>query len=117
MASRSNATDLSVARWASSISLINRTFSMAADAWFATMLKEADTLEGLKSALENGGGFVKVPFCTDSLEGEGCAEKLKEECSANVRGSRHGANEKPSGKKCIVCGKEATTYQYAARQY
>ncbi|MBD3397730.1 proline--tRNA ligase [Candidatus Micrarchaeota archaeon] len=96
---------------------MNASLREKADEWFATMLKEADTMEELKSALENGEGFVRIPFCTDSLEGEGCAEKLKEECSANVRGSRHDANEKPSGKKCIVCGKEASTYQYAARQY
>ncbi len=96
---------------------MNNAIREKADAWFATMLKEADTLEELKSAVENGGGFVKIPFCTDELEGERCAEKIKEECSANIRGSRYDANEKPSGKKCVACGKDATTYQYAARQY
>jgi len=96
---------------------MNNAIREKADAWFATMLKEADTLEELKSAVENGGGFVKIPFCTDELEGEPCAEKIKEACAANIRGSRYGANEKPSGKKCVACGKDATTYQYAARQY
>jgi len=88
-----------------------------ADAWFATLQKEADTLDELKEKIENGGGFVKVPFCTEELVGEACAEKIKEECSGNVRGSKFGVEEIPEGKKCIVCGKDATTYQYVAKQY
>ncbi|MEM4272713.1 MAG: hypothetical protein QXH30_03920, partial [Candidatus Bilamarchaeaceae archaeon] len=75
------------------------------------------TMEALSSALEKGGGFVRVPFCTDQIEGRECAEKVKEACSANMRGSKYGSKEKPKGKKCISCGKEARIYLYAARQY
>ncbi len=88
-----------------------------ADEWFEGLQKQADTIEELKEKLESGGGFVRVPLCTDKMEGKECAEQIKEICSANIRGTKYGENEKPEGKKCIVCGKAATTYQYAARQY
>ena len=96
---------------------MNKGLRDRADAWFETLQTEAGTLDELKEKIEKGGGFVKVPFCTDALKGEACAEKIKEFCSANVRGSKYGSNEKPEGKKCIACGKPATIYQYAARQY
>jgi prolyl-tRNA synthetase len=95
----------------------NKSLLEKADKWFASLQKEADTMKELTSALENGGGFVRVPFCTDQMEGKDCAEKAKEACSANMRGSKYGAHEKPKGKKCISCGKEAHIYLYAARQY
>ena len=96
---------------------LNSSMREKADSWFASLQKEADSIDSLSKALEQGGGFVKVPFCTDSLEGKPCAEKLKDACSANVRGSKYGSTEKPSGKKCISCGREAQVYLYAARQY
>ncbi len=96
---------------------MNNSMRKRADAWFSGMGKEADTLEELREAIENGGGFVKVPFCTDSREGESCAGKVKEACAANIRGSKYGKEEVPEAKKCIACGREAKIYQYASRQY
>jgi prolyl-tRNA synthetase len=96
---------------------INASLKNAADSDFAALQNSADTLEELKSALDSGGGFVRVPFCSDSMEAEPCAEKAKDYCSANIRGSKHQGEGKPGGKKCIGCGKDATIYLYAARQY
>ncbi|MEM2949139.1 MAG: proline--tRNA ligase [Candidatus Bilamarchaeaceae archaeon] len=87
-----------------------------ADEWFKKQQGEADTIEELNSALERY-GLVKVPFCTDRMEGERCADVVKEKCHANIRGMLYGNNESPKGKKCIGCGKKATLYLYAARQY
>ncbi|MEM4165733.1 MAG: proline--tRNA ligase [Candidatus Bilamarchaeaceae archaeon] len=87
-----------------------------ADDWFKSQISSADSLEDLEKKLEKF-GFVKVPFCTDQKEGEKCADIVKEHCHANIRGTLFGNNEKPEGKKCIVCEKEATVYVYAARQY
>ncbi len=86
------------------------------DIWFNSLLSSADSMENLEKILNEKGGFVKVPFCTDEMKGEKCAEKVKEKTHGNVRGSLFGSFEKPKGK-CIACGKDATIYLYVARQY
>ena len=87
-----------------------------ADGWFNKQVSEADTIKDLAEELEKS-GFIKIPFCTDELEGKACAEVVKNETHANIRGTLYGKNEKPKGKKCISCGKNANVYVYAARQY
>ncbi len=96
---------------------MNLALIQKADGIFSSLLKSADTMDELKSILDSGGGFVKVPFCSDSMEAEPCAEKAKDSCSANIRGSKYAESELPEGKKCIGCGKPASIYLYAARQY
>jgi prolyl-tRNA synthetase len=88
-----------------------------ADAWFNKMKKEAETMEELNAELEKNGGLVRIPFCTDAMEGEKCADKVKETCKANVRGSLYGSKDKPKSGKCVACGNKANIYLYAARQY
>ena len=87
-----------------------------ADEWFGKQVGKVNRMEELKSALDRQ-GFVRVPFCTDSMEGKECAEKVKEATHANMRGSLFGSKEKPKAEKCVACGKEAEVYLYAARQY
>jgi prolyl-tRNA synthetase len=88
-----------------------------ADKLFSGKVSSADTLDSLGAALEKGHGFVRVPFCTDRMEGEKCADIVKDKHQANMRGSLFGNDEAPAGKKCIACGNPATIYLYAARQY
>jgi len=88
-----------------------------ADEWFAGRLSEAGDMEALGKKLEESEGFVRVPFCTDGMEGEACADAVKEAHQANMRGSLFGSDDAPDGEKCIACGKEAKIYLYAARQY
>ncbi len=95
---------------------LTRRLREKADSWFSGLLQEADSLDALGKAVEKG-GFVRIPFCSDQMEGKNCAEILKERHSVNVRGSKYGEKEKPKGKKCIACGKPAGIYLYAARQY
>lgn len=87
-----------------------------ADRWFAEKTSSAEDIDGLHSELEKIGGFIRVPFCTDGLEGQGCADTVKEKCQANMRGSLFGSEMRAKGK-CIACGKDAKVYLYAARQY
>ncbi|HLC69065.1 MAG TPA: proline--tRNA ligase [Candidatus Bilamarchaeaceae archaeon] len=87
-----------------------------ADARFEKWMGEADGMEPLKKILENQGGFARVPFCTDRMEGKPCAEKIKEACHGNVRGSKFGDTSKPK-EKCIACGKKSSIYLYIAKQY
>ena len=88
-----------------------------ADKWFSDKVSHADSMDALGAALEKGHGFVRIPFCTDAMEGEACAGKVKDAHQANVRGSLFESDEKPAGKKCVSCGKEAAVYLYAAKQY
>jgi len=85
-----------------------------ADQWFAERMSSAENLEDLCKKVTNG--FVRIPFCTDEFQGKACADVVKDKCQANIRGSLFGSEMKPKGK-CIACGKDATEYVYAARQY
>lgn len=63
------------------------------------------------------GKMVKAPFCSIDLEGEGCAEKIKEDASGKVRGTEMNSSEGPEGRECIVCGKKAKETVYISREY
>lgn len=97
--------------------LIDKNLKEKADRWFSGRISEADTMADLGAALEKCHGFVRIPFCTDQMEGQACADIVKDKHQANIRGSLFGSNEKPEGKKCIACGNPATVYVYAAKQY
>jgi prolyl-tRNA synthetase len=96
---------------------IHKNLLEKADKWFSGKVSGADTMGELGAALEKGHGFVRVPFCSDSLEAQKCADAVKDAHQANIRGSLFGSGEKPSGKKCISCGRDATIFLYAAKQY
>lgn len=81
--------------------------------YFADKISQAETIEELKKKVEKG--FVKVPFCSRDLEGEGCAEALKD--IAEIAGTIYPDEEKPKGKKCIVCGRPADVFVYCCRSY
>jgi len=87
-----------------------------ADQHFKTCISNASTMAEIGTVLEKKGGFVKVNFCTRDMNGESCADKIKEKFKAEVRGTIHGKNEKASGK-CPVCNKKATVVMYIARAY
>ena len=95
---------------------IDKGIKEKADKWFADKLSFADSMEELGKKLELH-GFVRVPFCSDGMDGERCADIVKDKHQANMRGSLFGSDALPSGKKCIACGNEAKIYLYAARQY
>ncbi len=98
--------------------LITKTLIKRADEEFKTKVNTASSIEELNKVLDKNGGFVRVPFCTDEKEGKACADKIKEKCKANIRGSLFSSKETVNEKeKCIACGKKATIYLYAARQY
>ncbi len=88
-----------------------------ADSWFGKRIGRAGRMEDLNSMLESGYGFIRVPFCSDNLDGQECADAIKERFSVDVRGSLYINEEKPRGEKCISCQKEAKIYLYVARQY
>ncbi len=94
---------------------ISKTLKERADNFFKGKIHEAKNMEELKRKLRLG-GFAKVDFCSIDVDGEGCAEKIKEMVHADVRGVRFDKTEKPHGK-CIVCGKKAKEVVYVAKAY
>lgn len=78
-------------------------------------LARADSMDALAKELENG-RLVAAPFCSMEMDGEKCADLVKEKTSGNVRGTRFGKHEAAHGE-CIGCGKKATVLVYIARQY
>jgi prolyl-tRNA synthetase len=77
----------------------------------------ANTYSELKNKIKKG-GFVRVNFCSLDLDGEKCAEKIKDELQAEVRGERIDKKEKiKPGSKCLICGKKANHVVYIAKQY
>ena len=87
-----------------------------ADEYFASRQFEAMGLAEVQKLVEKG-GIVKLPFCTMEKEGKACADELKAKYALDMRGIKYPHEKKPDGKKCIVCGKEAKHFAYAARQY
>ena len=86
-----------------------------ADDAFKGNVHNALTKEELKETLKKG-GFTRINFCTMEKAGEACAEKLKDEFSADVRGTWFGKKEKAKGK-CLACGKKAKAVVYVGKQY
>jgi prolyl-tRNA synthetase len=75
------------------------------------IVTDAKNYDELKSSL-NAGGFVRINFCMR----ESCADRIKAETKAEVRGTLFSIEEKVSGN-CAVCGEKATARAYVARAY
>ncbi len=94
---------------------ISKNIKARADRWFSDKIHSARTYSELKAALEKG-GFVRTEYCSIDREGEACADRIKDELHAQVRGIRIDKKESPKGK-CVVCGKKAGCVVYIAKQY
>lgn len=88
-----------------------------ADEDFKSKFYTAKNKEELKEQLKKG-GFVKIPFCSIDMDGKECADYVKAETVADIRGIPYGSKDRPpEGEKCIHCGKQAKYYVYVGRQY
>jgi len=84
---------------------------------FDRHFSRAETLDELAEILSSKGGFVLVPFCSREMDGEQCAEVIKEETDGEVRGTLFEEEEKPENKTCISCGRPATCTVVVAKAY
>ena len=57
-------------------------------------------------------GFCRANWCGDIA----CADKIKDETGADIRGTREDIQEEPDGK-CIACGKDSREVVYIAPAY
>jgi len=97
--------------------IIRKNLVSKADEYFRSKFFKASTKDELKEQLKKG-GFVRIPFCTIEMEGKECADYVKAETIADIRGVPFDSKEKPSPNEvCIHCGKPANVYVYAGKQY
>nr|MBA4404951.1 proline--tRNA ligase [Nanoarchaeum sp.] len=75
------------------------------------LIQDAKNYKDLKEKLKNG-GFIRIPFCMR----EKCAEKLKNETGAEIRGTLFGKTEKAEGN-CAICGEKTKEMAYVAKTY
>jgi len=82
-------------------------------------IRFAASLEDLRDHIDREGGFVKIPFCTvTSMRGKECAEKIKQEIAAEIRGVLYPEPESAKKEdKCLICGRQAQHYVYVAKAY
>lgn len=96
---------------------IRKSLIKKADDYFQEKFYKADAVDGLEKEMKKG-GFTRIPFCSNGLDGQKCADELKERVSGNIRGTVFDRKEVPKeGETCIVCGKPAKVYVYIGRQY
>lgn len=75
------------------------------------LIQDANDYKELKNKIK-AGGFIRIPFCMK----EKCAKKLKNDTTAEVRGTLFGKRERAKGK-CAICGKKAEEMVYVAKAY
>lgn len=85
---------------------------------FKGRLARANTLDELVVHLENR-KMVKIPWCSIDLDGENCAEEIKDRLAgAEVRGIDVQETETPSIETtCFICGEPAKCFVYVGKQY
>lgn len=74
-------------------------------------VNDADDYKDVKQKLKEG-GFIRISFCMN----EKCAEKLKEETTAEVKGTLTIERMKPK-EKCAICENKAKEVVYIAKTY
>lgn len=78
---------------------------------------DVSSLKDLKKAMDSE-KIARCVFCSRSMDGKSCADKVKEESSGEVRGTKFDDPSVPSAKeKCVVCGNPGKVFVYVARSY
>ncbi|MHA1167925.1 MAG: proline--tRNA ligase [Candidatus Hodarchaeales archaeon] len=75
-------------------------------------IREATTYSDLLNIMKTSRGFVRTTWCGS----EDCADKIKDDMKAEIRGIRNDINEKPE-HDCVVCGNKAESVVYVAMSY
>lgn len=78
-----------------------------------SMIYNADTYEEMSDIAKNKPGFIYTNWCGN----ESCENKIKDDLGLKSRCIPFEEAEPTGNKKCVCCGKEATTKIYWAKQY
>ncbi|MFX0182927.1 MAG: proline--tRNA ligase [Candidatus Hodarchaeota archaeon] len=86
--------------------------------FFNDHMAKANTIDELVEYL-NAQKIVKIPWCSIDLDGEPCAEEIKDRfAGAQVRGIDVRETETPDkGTKCFICNKPTKCFVYVGKQY
>ncbi len=97
---------------------LDKSIKRRAQDFFDSRLSRADTLDELVEQIK-ARKMVKIPWCSIELDGEPCAEEIKDQLAgAEVRGIDVKEKEVPSkNEKCFICGKQAGCFVYVGKQY
>lgn len=82
---------------------------------FTERIVDCETLSDLEKAI-SGNNIVRCGFCSMELDGEKCADIIKDKTGAEVRGKKVD-KENRKFSKCVVCGKPAKETVYVAKSY
>lgn len=83
-----------------------------AEKFFNEHISSAKNVVELKKILKEKGGLIRIEWCGEVS----CADEIKTETGADIRGTDFSKEEKPKGN-CIKCGKKAKEVVYAGRSY
>lgn len=78
-----------------------------------SMVYNADSYEEMSDIAKNKPGFIFTNWCGD----EACENKIKDDLGLKSRCMPFEGADPTGNKKCVCCGKEATTKIYWAKQY
>ena len=97
---------------------IDNEIAKRAEEYFKNNTTDSKKYDDVMKKFTKHRGFIRVPFCSIGMDGEKCADKLKEDTTAVVCGVLVENKEKPmKGEKCIICNKEAKELVYIAKTY
>ncbi|MHA2403895.1 MAG: His/Gly/Thr/Pro-type tRNA ligase C-terminal domain-containing protein [Candidatus Kariarchaeaceae archaeon] len=83
---------------------------------FEGRIQDTDSFEEMEEIIANKNA-ARIPYCTLELDGEACAEEIKDRITAEVRGRELTDETVPEEKECLICGREATVFVVVGRQY
>lgn len=86
-----------------------------AQAHFDGAIQDANSFEEICEIMESQ-KVARINFCTLEMEGQACAEKIKDATGADIRGTKLSEQEKPWGS-CPICEKPGTIVAYVGKQY
>jgi prolyl-tRNA synthetase len=97
---------------------LNAAIKKRAQDFFDSRLTSAKTMDELVEHIKSR-KMVKIPWCSIDLDGETCAEEIKDQLAgAEVRGIDVQESETPTkDENCFICNKPAKCYVYVGKQY
>ncbi|MHA1940153.1 MAG: proline--tRNA ligase [Candidatus Hodarchaeales archaeon] len=97
---------------------LNTAIKKRAEEFFNSRLTSAKTMDELVEHIKSR-KMVKIPWCSIELDGEACAEEIKDQLAgAEVRGIDVQESETPNTTdKCFICQKTAKCFVYVGKQY
>ncbi len=98
--------------------VLNTNLKNRAQEFFNSRLSRANSMDELVNDIQ-ARKMVKIPWCSIDLDGEECAEQIKDQLAgAEVRGTDVQESETPSkDDKCFICQKPAKCFVYVGKQY